>query len=339
MSQEATLQFNIPVCLFVFKRYEPVKMIFDVFKRVKPTKVYVFADGAREHIEGEVDLVREVRKYVQEAVDWDCDRQFFFFDENKGCDRNIVEGLNIFFSKEEKGIIFEDDAVPVKDFFPYCKYLLNQYQFDNRIQYIAGFNAIGDSDIIKEDYTFGKTAPLSGAFATWADRWNNCDFEIKDWPEEKKKGLLNDIFYYSELRKSITKCLDEEYKGIITAWDYKFDFDMYKKNRFAIVPKRNMATSYGYMAGAFHPQEKGVAKRLLMLMTSSDNEDIFPLTNPLEIDRNIEYDQLRQRLMLYVKGNYIQRKMNDIFLAIKQLMHKIIPQSIWKKLKRMVKKK
>ena len=59
MSQEATLQFNIPVCLFVFKRLEPVKMIFKVFKQVRPLKIYVFADGPRELLD---DIWEEAMK-------------------------------------------------------------------------------------------------------------------------------------------------------------------------------------------------------------------------------------------------------------------------------------
>ena len=338
MSQEAMPQYNIPLCLFVFKRLEPVKMIFDVFKQVRPLKIYVFADGPREHVKDEADIVRSVREYVQEAIDWDCDKQLFFFEENKGCDKNIIEGLNIFFSKEEKGIIFEDDAVPVKDFFPYCEYLLNKYKTEDKIQYIAGFNAIGDSDIIKEDYTFGKTVPLSGAFATWADRWNNCDFEIKDWPEEKSKGLLKDIFLYSELRKNITKCLDEEYKGIITAWDYKFDFDMYRKNRLAIVPKGNLATSYGYMEGAFHPQEKSEAKKLFKVMKSTNKRLSLPLNEPIIIQRDVEYDRFRQKTMLLIKGNYIERKLRQLLRSIKSLLYKIMPESLWNKLKQILKR-
>ncbi len=338
MSHEATLQFNIPVCLFVFKRLEPVKMIFDIFKQVRPSKIYVFADGPREHVEGEADQVKEVREYVQETIDWDCEKELFFFEENKGCDKNIIEGLILFFSKEEKGIIFEDDAVPVKEFFSYCEYLLNKYEVEDKIQYIAGFNAIGDSDIIKDDYTFGKTAPLSGAFATWSDRWNNCDFEIKDWPEEKKKDLLNSIFFYSEQKKIIINCLDEEYKGVITAWDYKFDFDMYKKNRLAIVPKGNLATSYGYLAGAFHPQEKGVVENLIKLMTATEDKISFPLSEPVTITRNEEYDRLRQKLMLGVKGNLVQRRAREIFLFIKNIAHKILPKNIWDKIKRCVSK-
>ena len=103
---------NTPVVLFVFKRLDTVKMIFDTFKKVKPTKLYVFSDGYRKNIEHENERVCEVREYIRGAVDWDCQFIFECSDNNKGCTRNITEGLNSVFEKEEQAIIFEDDAVP-----------------------------------------------------------------------------------------------------------------------------------------------------------------------------------------------------------------------------------
>lgn len=337
MSQEATSQFNIPVCLFVFKRLEPVKMIFDVIKQVKPLKMYVFADGPRIQVDGEAEKVSEVREYVSKVVDWDCEKSFYFFDENKGCDRNIVEGLNIFFSKEEKGIIFEDDAVPEKEFFPYCEYLLNKYQRDSMIQYIAGFNAIGDNNIIREDYSFGKTVPLSGAFATWSDRWNNCDFTLKKWPEYKKSNSLKSLLYTSELRKEYTNVLDELFNGKVAYWDYKFDFDMFIKDRLAIVPRANMATSYGFMEGAFHIQDNSVAKKLFPLMTKGKNLPVIPLKEPDTVERNNEYDRLRQKKMLEVKGSYLKRQIKRVKQSVKDLLYKVIPGTVWNKTKSLIK--
>lgn len=325
--------FSIPICVFVFKRVESVKMIFEVLNKIKPTKIYVFADGPRDYIEGENEKVGEVREYIDKAIHWKCEKYLYYYENNKGCDRNIVEGMNIFFSKEEMGIIFEDDAVPVKEFFPYCEYLLNKFQRDKRIQFIAGFNAIGDNDVIREDYSFGKTVPLSGAFATWADRWNNCDFSFSKWSEYKKTNLIKNILYIPELRTTYNRVFDELYNGKVEYWDYKFDFDMFIKDRCAIVPRVNMATSYGYMEGAFHPQEKRVAKKLFKLMKSSPNVINLPLKEPIKVQRNTEYDKVRQKLMLSLNGNIIERNLKKLAIGIKNIIYLIMPKFLWKKIK------
>lgn len=330
-------RFEIPVVLFVFKRLETVEKIMDQISRIKPTTFYIFADGARESVEGEDEMVKEVQEYVKKAIDWECDSRLSFSEVNKGCDRNIRDGLDKVFSEQDMAIVFEDDAVPVSDFFYYCKELLNEYKEDTRIQYIAGFNAIGSNDLIKDDYTFGKTVPMSGAFATWADRWNHCDFELKKWPQNKKSDRFKNIFFSNEFKKICYKEFDEIYDGVVTAWDLMVMHDMFDKDRVAIVPKNNLATSYGFMAGAFHPQEKHEAARLLKIMTATDIQLEFPLSSPSEVKDNREYNYLRQKMMLAVRGSYVSRRIRNIKRAVKDFAYKHLPRSIWNAIKSIVK--
>ena len=77
--------FDVPVVLFVFRRLDTVKLIFDILREIKPIKLYVFADGAREGLEDERKKVQIVRDYVSTAVDWDCDFKPEYAEKNKGC--------------------------------------------------------------------------------------------------------------------------------------------------------------------------------------------------------------------------------------------------------------
>ena len=330
--------YDVPIVLFVFKRLETVQMIVEQIRKARPKTIYVFADGARPDVSGEEENVSEVRNYIENAIDWDCDKRIFFSKTNKGCDKNIRDGLDRVFSEQPRAVVFEDDAVPITEFFQYCNELLDKYENDKRIQYIAGFNAIGDNEIIKDDYTFGQTAPMSGAFATWADRWNNCDFELKDWPDNKKTGRFNDIYYSKEMRIKAYKSFDDVYNKISTAWDYMFEHDMLNKNRLVVVPKGNLATSYGFAQGAYHPQEKKEAVRVLRMMTRTNEQISFPLNGPDIIKRNPEYDEERQRKLLAVKGNYIVRLCRNIYLSIKEWFYKNLPTEVWNSIKKIVKR-
>ncbi len=332
------ISYDIPVVLFVFRRLETVQMIMEQIRKVKPQTFYIFSDGARANISGEQEKVSAVRNYIKDAIDWNCDRNLFFSEVNKGCDKNIRDGLDKVFSEQSRAVIFEDDAVPIEAFFDYCHELIDKYEYDRRIQYIAGFNAIGDNDIIKEDYTFGQTAPMSGAFATWADRWNECDFDLKDWPTNKKNGRFNNIYYSLEMRNKAYSAFDSSYNNVSTAWDYKFEHDMLNKNRLVVVPKGNLATSYGFAQGAYHPQEKKEAERVLRIMTKTDIQVSFPLIGPETIKRNSEYDEERQRKLLAVKGNYIQRTCRNVYLCIKGWFYKHLPTGVWNYIKKIVKK-
>ncbi len=325
--------FSIPIVLFVFRRLDTVKQIINSIRSVNPCTVYVFSDASRSGNAVEFEKVNEVREYIQKSIDWDCDKRFFFAEKNKGCDRNIREGLDKVFSEQSMAIILEDDAVPTSYFFEYCKGLLYKYESDKRIQFIAGFNAIGTSDIIESSYTFGKTVPMSGAIATWADRWNGCDFELRKWPENKRSNRFNKIFLFSEIKKRYINEFDDIYSGKVTAWDLIFEHDLFDKDRFAIAPKKNLATSYGFVEGAFHPQGKKEAIRLFKLMSKTEWKVVFPLTGPDEIVRDIAYDKMRQKKMLSVKGNFIVRRIEKGYLVIKNYIFCHVSEGTWNKLK------
>lgn len=334
--QMSDLAFNIPVVLFVFRRFDTVKLIFEKLQEIKPQILYVFADGARPGKDDEAKKVQVVREYVKNAVNWNCELHLEYAEKNKGCADNICDGIDKVFQKEEAAIILEDDAVPMKEFFIYCQYLLTKYQEDSRIQYICGFNAIGDSDTITDSYAFSKSAPMSGAIATWADRWNECDFSMKNWPYNKKKKTFRKYYYFNELYKVHCQAFDDSYKDINDGWDYQFQHDQLDKQRFAIVPKGNLVKSYGYTEGAFHPQNKTEADHLEKIMNYTNKLFNFPMREPDEIVLNCAYDKLRQKLLLGVTGNYIQRHLRYIRRRVKDIAYKYMPQRMWDRLKKLV---
>lgn len=329
-------EINTPVVLFVFRRIDTVKLIFEKLQEIKPKILYVFSDGPRPGRDDEAQKVHIVREFIQKAVNWDCELHLEYAAKNKGCAENICSGIDKVFQKEISAIILEDDAVPMKEFFIYCQYLLAEYQGERRVQYIAGFNAVGDTDTIPNSYAFSKSAPMSGAIATWADRWNQCDFSMKNWPDNRKKKTFRKYYYFNELYKLHCSAFDDSYKNINDGWDYQFHHDQLDKQRFAIVPKGNLVKSYGYTEGAFHPQNKTEAYHLEKIMNYTERSFDFPMHEPKEIVLNREYDRLRQKLLLGVKGNYVQRHVYYLRRKIKDLAYRYLPKKIWNLLKGVV---
>ncbi len=332
-------RFDVPVVLFTFKRIIPTRMVMEVIAKVKPTSLYIFADGARNSVEGENEKVLEVREYIKKAIDWDCEKNIFFSEFNKGCDRNIREGLDKVFSEKERAIVLEDDAVPTESFFYYCRELLDRYQEDKRIQFIGGYNAVGNDSKISGSYAFSKTPPMNGAIATWADRWNNCDFDLKNWPENKRKNRFDSLYFSGELRKRYIEYFELSYEKKSTAWDYIFLHDMLDKDRFGIVPKNNLVTSYGFMDGAYHPQRKDETERFKEMMTASEIEEVYPIKAYPEVTRNEAYDRMRQDKLLAVRGSFIKRRILDVYLLIKNVAYNKLPRKHWNMLKKIIVRK
>lgn len=329
---------DIPVVLFVFRRLDTVKMILEKIREVKPKVFYVFSDGAREKNVDEQRQVRAVREYIQQNIDWDCQLHIEFSEKNKGCANNICSGMDKVFAKEWAAIILEDDVVPIKEFFAYCQYLLLKYKDNQKIHFIAGFNCIGDNDCIKESYTFSKTAGMSGAIATWSDRWNQCDFEMKSWPIRKKRRDFRKYYYSREMYHLTCKAFEDSYKNINEGWDYQFQFDQLDKGRFAIVPRGNLVKNSGFSEGALHKPGQEEAKRLMQIMDCTQKAFTFPMQEPEEIVLHKEYDKIRQKYYLAIKGNYFERHIYYCYRWGKDIIYRVMPRKVWNKLKQMVSK-
>lgn len=333
------MSFKVPIALFVFRRLDTVKLIIEKLVELQPEKLYVFGDAAREGKEDEVKKVTEVREYIKRSVTWNCDLHLEYAEKNLSCSPNIRRGFNQVLTENDCGIFLEDDAVPLLEFFKYCDVLLEKYKEDNRIQYIAGFNGIGDNDLIKESYSFSKNAPMSGAIATWSDRWLNVDWKAENWPVLKEDEEFRKALFSKEFKNLTYNAFEEINKNGTAEWDIQFAYDQYLNKRYAIVPKGNLVRNYISEAGAFHPQTNYTAKMLQTLFdyTKESIGDTFDET--LEIKWNQKYDKRRQYLFLRVRGNYIQRKIKAIKLFVKTIAYKVIPEKLWKLLKKFYKSK
>ena len=110
------------------------------------------------------------------------------------------------------------------------------------------------------------------------------------------------------------------------------------KQRFAIVPKGNLVKSYGYTEGAFHPQNQTEANNLKKIMNYTKKTFEFPMREPEKMMLNSKYDKLRQKLLLGVRGNYVQRHIYYTWRRIKDIAYKYLPNQVWNIIKKALSK-
>lgn len=330
--------YEIPVSIFVFKRLETVKRIFDILRIVKPHKLYIFADGARDCVDNESDKVERVREFIDYAVNWDCTLYKEYAKKNIGCTANVLRGFDKVLKENEFGIFLEDDVIPTPEFFEYCQELLIRYQDEKKIQFIGGFNAIGDINCINESYCFSKYGPMSGAIAIWKDRWFNQE-PIYGWKNNRKNNLikLKKATLIKEFRK---KCI-KEYDSMIllncAEWDVVLQYDLIVKDRYSIVPKRNLVSNCGAGGDGFHAQRDKEAQRFNKYMNVISCEGIIPLIHPKCIVWNKEYERNRQKIFLDISGNWFERRIRNIMISLKDICYKLLPEKLWNGLRKIVK--
>lgn len=246
--------FNTPILFLVFNRLDTTKKVFEAIQNIKPKNLYIASDGPRKGLIGENIKVDAVRIYIKNNIDWDCNVNFLYREENLGCKIAVSEAISWFFKNEESGIILEDDCLPSQSFFIYCQDLLEKYRNNDDIYMISGDGSATEKIQIKGDYAFIKY-PIIWGWASWSRVWKKYDKDVKDWPENKD-SLIKNISNNNRTKLFWKDIFEKMYLKQIDTWDYQFAYLVLKNSAKCIVPKKNLISNIGFGEGATHTIDK-----------------------------------------------------------------------------------
>lgn len=248
-------KFDIAIAIFIFTREKAVEVIKRIAE-VKPSKLYILGDNGRN--EDEKIKVREVRKLVEEAIDWECEVIKNYSDENRGVFANIGLGAKWVFEREEKAIFLEDDNLPEVTFFEYCKQMLDMYEHDTRILWVCGTNYLGKYKTQdNSSYVFTKHL-LPCGWASWSNKFNEFyDIDLKYCADEVMLLRVEKQYYNKKLYKQYKKSWMSEYIRTINgkrpiSWDYHIDFAIKANGLYGISPCNNQIKNIGVDEHSIH---------------------------------------------------------------------------------------
>ena len=227
--------FETPILMVLYNRPKETQRLFNVIRKVRPKKLYIAVDGAKNgQDQKRIDRV----KRIVGKVDWTCETNYKENTSNLGCGKAVSQAINWFFENVEQGIILEDDCIPHKSFFEYCKIMLDKYKNDDKVMMITGTNY--NSELIKTNHFFSKIFPIWG-WATWERAWNKYDYYMCDWDgkeiEEFKVNKLIDSYY----KDTFNLIRNNE----IDTWDIQWLYASLKNKGFCVTPKTNLITNIG----------------------------------------------------------------------------------------------
>ncbi len=273
-------KIDVPVLLIFFCRDDVFKQVFNAVKEARPSKLYLYQDGARENNKNDAIGIQKCRD-IASNIDWECDVHTMFQEKNYGCDPSEFIAQQWFFSNEEYGIVLEDDDVPSQSFFPYCLELLEKYKNDERINMICGMNNEEVSSNIDASYLFTKKGSIWG-WASWRRvvlkwdenySWMNCENDLNNLKKQFRNKFEFDGFIKTvEKHKESQRAHYESIGGV----------DTYLYNRLNIVPKYNMITNIGLTENATHASSdiNLYPKKIQKLFFMKRYEIEFPLKHP-----------------------------------------------------------
>ncbi len=239
-----------PVLFMTFNRMKTTKIVLESIRKVKPSRLYIASDGARQWKRNETNVVKDVREYVLSQIDWKCEVKTLFSDEHAGCKYAIVKAISWFFDHEEMGIILEDDCVPAQSFFWFCEELLEKYKECDDVFAISGDGRATSCFPLEFSYGFIKY-PITWGWATWKRVWEMYDDRISCWPQ-----CGDDVVNMASSSRATQRFWRHQFLSVynqrVDAWDFQFIYMMIKRNGKCIVPNKNLISNIGWGEGATH---------------------------------------------------------------------------------------
>ncbi|HCC93277.1 hypothetical protein [Empedobacter sp.] len=283
-----TYKIDIPVLLIFFCRPEKTKQVFDAIKEARPSKLYLYQDGARPGRKDDIENVKKCREIVSD-IDWECEVFYKYQEENFGCDPSEFISQKWMFETEEYGIVLEDDDVPSQSFFPFCKDLLEKYKDDTRMGIICGMNHLDITHYNEDSYFFSKSGSIWG-WATWK---RNVDL----WDEHYT--WLDDVNLMKILKENLSKGEFEQFVETSIAhrntgkahYETILGASIYLNELINIIPSKNMISNIGIGENGTHAsisiKHLPMAIRKIMYMKTYELE--FPLKHPKYIIEITDY--------------------------------------------------
>ena len=247
-------RFDIPVALMMFKRDKAL----DVLKRiacVKPKKLYLLADQGRN--EEERAQAENLRRVIENAIDWDCEVIKRYAENNVGVYENIGKGAQFVLEREKWAIFLEDDNLPEVSFFYFCKEMLARYENDTRVLWICGTNYLGDYKESEYDYVFTKHM-LPCGWASWANKFPKFyDGDLKLVDDKFVMDGISQNYCNKKVYKQYKSSWMSEYNRIKAgkkpvSWDFQMDLTIKAHSLYGICPCKNQIKNIGVDALSEH---------------------------------------------------------------------------------------
>ncbi|MDD3597008.1 hypothetical protein [Sulfuricurvum sp.] len=290
-----------PILFLVFNRLDTTMKVFKAIRQAKPPKLYVAADGARESRGGEAEKVKAVRDYILSNIDWECEVNTLFREQNFGCKMAVSGAIDWFFANEEMGIILEDDCLPSQSFFWFCEELLERYKDDMRVWHIAGNNFhFGWKRDENYSYYFSYYGSIWG-WASWKSRWDHYTVDMQGYEEIKSKNYLWDIFGNQSEASFRISNFDEIINGLNT-WDFQWAYTRFINSALSIVPNVNLVKNLGFGEDATHTHSKNDRRANMGIFNIS-----LPLKNPKFLIRDKKSDDKFFNEFIKYESSFIKK--------------------------------
>lgn len=242
-----------PVVVFTYNRPEHTRKTIEALGKnmyAKDSVLYIFSDGAKK--DTDLEKIEKVREYIESS---ECSHMFkevkiVASPQNKGLASSIIDGVSIVMEECGRAIIVEDDVVTSVDFLKFMNKCLEYYENDQSVWSIGGYSfPMQFPDDYKYDvFVMGRGS--SYAWATWKNRWNKIDWDVKNYKDFRLNWKKRKAFDYYGSDRSLM--LDAWHTKNNNSWAIRFSYAMFENDMVAVLPVVSRACNIGMDGSGTH---------------------------------------------------------------------------------------
>lgn len=294
-----------PIVMFVYNRadhFEKTVNALSKCEEAKSSELYIFSDAAKNSkAEYGVNAVRKLAHEI-ESQDLFKNTVVIESEHNKGLANSVIAGVTRVIEEFGRVIVLEDDCVPSPYLLRFMNNCLDFYESNDRISSIAGYSP---PIRFPDDYTddvFVAYRTCSWGWATWKDRWDNVDWQLKNidalYADRKTVKKLNSNGNDRFIR------LYRQTKGEGNSWSVKFGTQMVIRDLMTVYPKYSYINNIGCDDSGVH-SSSGDAEKIRVDLNKSIKD---PKIKNVQIDSRIQ-----KSLKKYYSAGFISDIKRNLF--------------------------
>lgn len=241
-----------PLAVCAFNRASTLQTTLDALRAnelASATHLYIYIDGPRAGVDGEAAKVDEVVA-VARATEGFKSVTVTISSENKGLAASITGAATQLLNEYGRVIMVEDDLYCSRSFLSYMNIMLDAYEADPRVMQVSGYGCkISRPRGYNYDIYLNRRAH-SWTWATWKDRWETVDWEVKDF--DQLAASRSAIKAFNRGGSDLFGMLKGWKEGRNNSWYIRFNYAMHKQGRYTVCPVRSLVRNDGFGDGATH---------------------------------------------------------------------------------------
>lgn len=284
-----------PIVLFVYNRPDHTLKTLEALSKnhlASESHLYIFSDGPK--YDRDVTLVHKVRTIAQAITGF---KKVILFEEpiNKGLASSVIDGVSKIFTDYDKAIVLEDDILTSQNFLSYMNKALDFYSDKEDIFSISAYRFPFKMPKGFSEDVFISPRPSSWGWATWKNRWNKADWDVKDYQAFSEDPIQQNLFNKGGV--DLSRMLQRQMTGQINSWAIRWCYAHFKYRAYSIYPVNSFVMNFGNDKSGVHSP---ATNKYHVDLTSHAKEPT--LRYPL-----IENESILKRFRMFFKVNWKDR--------------------------------